>query len=303
MIAVSGLFFVLASVAVSLTLYASLRALEIKLPKATAISAGFGGQLLSDVTPARSGYFATPILLREMGNVPIKQGLMSVMATGAVNFFTKAIFSTVALVYFLTRFTFDPTMTNALLVGIVLLLIGGVGLTILVWTNYLPQFTKKLSRVPLLRTLVSKLDSFINVFQGGQNKLKSSIRSISVLILASILLNSVALFLIARSVGITTPNFTDFLFMVPIVAAFMYVPLTFAGLGLQESVYVFILINLGAPIENALSFALLARILFTGTDLLGVPSLIKAGTSVTSLFSSDDHEESSLTKTSISLKD
>lgn len=299
-IALSGLFFILASVAVCFTLYMSLQALEIKLPKATAISAGFGGQLLSDVTPARSGYFATPILLHEMGNVPMKKGLMSVMATGAVNFFVKATLSALALVYFLTRFPFIPSMTNALLIGILLLLVGGVGLTILVWTNYLPKFSKKLSHVPLLKTIVGKLDSLINVFQGGQNQLKSSVKSISVLILTSILLNSVALFLVARSVGIETAYFQDFLFMVPIAAAFMYVPLTFAGLGLQESVYVFILVNLGVLPANALSFALLVRILFTGTDLLGVPSLIKAGTKVTSLFPSDDYEESSLGKTGLS---
>ena len=86
----------------------------------------------------------------------------------------------------------------------------------------------------------------------------------------------------------------DFLFMVPIAAALMYVPVTFAGLGIQETVYVFILTNLNAPFENALSFALLVRILFTGTDIIGLPSLAKTGTRIASMLTGDSKEPPSL---------
>jgi uncharacterized membrane protein YbhN (UPF0104 family) len=60
--------------------------------------------------------------------------------------------------------------------------------------------------------------------------------------------------------------------MGPLTAVFMYVPITFAGLGLQEAAYVFLLTNIGAPLEIALPFALLVRLLAVSTDLIGLPS-------------------------------
>lgn len=290
-ILISCSFFVFASAVVGLTLHRALQATEVQAPKRTVISASFGGQLLSDITPARSGYFATPVLLNKMGDVPLEKGLMSVMATGAINFFVKAVFSAIAFAYFLNRFVIEAAIANSLLVGISLLLIGGVGLTLLVWTDYLPKITMRLYNVPLLGKLLKKLDSLISIFKTNKNSLKNSVTSIAILFLVSILLNAFALFLIAYSVGVNTLPFQDFMFMVPIAAAFMYIPVTFAGLGIQEAGYIFILTSLGVPFENALTFALLVRIMFTGTDILGLPSLLKTGTGLMNLITREKAPE------------
>jgi uncharacterized protein (TIRG00374 family) len=271
----SCIFFILSSIAIGLALHKTLQSAEVKIPKRTSILASFGGQLLSDVTPAKTGYFATPALLNKLKGVPLEKGLMSVMAMGAINFFVKASFSSVALIYFLNRFTMDPTMTNAMIIGIALLLTGGIGLTILVWTNYLPNLLLKLSNVPLIGRAVKKIESILTIFSKDQTKLKRSAKATVALVLTSIFVNTIALLLVAHSVGVTQPTFIDFLFIGPLTAVFMYVPVTLAGLGIQEAAYVFILTNIGAPFSNALAFALLVRILFTATDLIGFPSLIK----------------------------
>jgi uncharacterized membrane protein YbhN (UPF0104 family) len=84
--------------------------------------------------------------------------------------------------------------------------------------------------------------------------------------------------MIAQALGLTQPTFVDLLFLGPITAVFTYVPVTFAGLGLQEAAYVFLLTSIGAPFEVALPFALLVRIMGLGLDLIGLPSVLKTGT-------------------------
>jgi uncharacterized membrane protein YbhN (UPF0104 family) len=151
-LSVSIVFFILSSFAIGFALHSALKATDAAPPFGTTQLANFGGQLLSDVTPAKSGYFATPVLLNQLKAVPIEKGLMSVMAVGAGNFFVKAIVSTTALVYFIYRIPADvmnPTITNALIVGIAILVVCGVGLAVLVWTNYLSGLLGKLCRLPL----------------------------------------------------------------------------------------------------------------------------------------------------------
>ena len=280
----SCFFFIMSSIAIGLALHVTLQSAGTSLPKLTSISASFGGQLLSDVTPAKSGYFATSVLLKEMKGVPMEKGLMSVMSMGAVNFFVKALISIIALIYFLNRFAMDATMTNALIFGITLLLIGGVGLTVLVWTNYLPNFVRRLSQLPLVGSLFKKLEWITEIFEKDQSLLKSSIKSNILLVLASVFISTIALYLLSHAVGMEQPLFQDLLFMGPLTAVFMYVPVTFAGLGIQEAAYVFLLTNIGAPYESALAFALLVRILFIATDLFGLPALVKTGTGLVSIF-------------------
>jgi hypothetical protein len=247
--------------------------------------ANFGGQLLSDVTPAKSGYFATPVLLNQLEAVPIEKGLMSVMAVGAGNFFVKASFSTVALLYFLMRIpsnVIDSSITNALLAGILVLLACGVGLTILVWTNYFSGLLLKLCKLPLVGIVIKKLQDVRSMFTNDKAALRGSLKVTVVSVLGSILFSGISLILLAQAIGMTEPTFIDMLFMGPLTAAFMYVPITFAGLGLQEAAYAFLLTGIStqpvAILPYAITFALLVRLIATTTDLVGLPAVLKTST-------------------------
>lgn len=70
LLGISTLFFVLSSFAIGLALHSALKAADAAPPFGTTMLANFGGQLLSDVTPAKSGYFATPVLLNQLRAVP-----------------------------------------------------------------------------------------------------------------------------------------------------------------------------------------------------------------------------------------
>jgi uncharacterized membrane protein YbhN (UPF0104 family) len=242
--------------------------------------ANFGGQLLSDITPAKSGYFATPILLNQLKAVPIEKGIASTMAVGAVNFFIKATFSTLALTYFLTRIHIDATMVNAMLIGIILLLAGGVGLTLVVWTNYFSTWLQKLSKTPLIGNIIKKLNNLRATFTQDKAALQKSAKTTIPAILASILLSAASLYILAQAIGLTQPTFQDLLFMGPLSAVFMYVPVTFAGLGLTEAANVFLLTSIGAPIEIAVPYVLISRLIGISTDLIGLPPLIKTSNGI-----------------------
>ncbi len=285
---VSIVFFILSSFAIGFALQGALKATNAAPPFRTTILANFGGQLLSDVTPAKSGYFATPVLLNQLKAVPVEKGLMSVMAVGAGNFFVKATFSAVALAYFITQIpssVMDAAMTNALLVGIVILLVCGVGLTVLVWTNCFSALLK-LSKLPLIGRVVKKLESIRVMFSKDKAAMRRALGTIVVSVLASILFSAVSLFLLSQAIGMTEPTFVDLLFMGPLTAAFMYVPITFAGLGLQEAAYVFLLTGISSSPDTilpfAVAFAMLVRLIAITTDLIGLPPLLKTSTRLVS---------------------
>jgi glycosyltransferase 2 family protein len=274
----SVVFFLLSSLAIGFGLQSALKSSDAAPSMYTTQLANFGGQLLSDITPAKSGYFATPVLLNQLKGVPIEKGFMSVMSVGAINFFIKAAFSATALIYFLNRITVDAAMTNAMLLGITILIAGGVGLTVIVWTNCFSGLLLKLTKLPLVGGLIKKLYEMRSMFDKDKVGMRKAAKFIVLSVVASITFSGISLFILAQSMALAQPTFVDLLFMGPLTAVFMYVPVTFAGLGLQEAAYVFLLTNIGAPIEIALPFAILIRVLAITTDLIGLPPLIKTST-------------------------
>lgn len=268
--------FIAASVMVALALYVALKGSGLNPSLRKVIMTSFGGQLLSDVTPARSGYFLTPFILNKMDTTPIESGMAGVVATGAVNFFVKAALSLIALAYFVRFLPLNPEIINALLIGISLLIAGGLGLLMFIWGERLPRLVERLTKLPVLGRAMGRVIEALNYLQEEGRKVKGSLAHITLLILLSMVANATALYLISTTLWYGSPSLVDFLFIVPLVSALMYIPITIAGLGVQEAGYVFFLKLLGMPLQEAITFALIARLLFTGTDLIGLPSLLKS---------------------------
>ena len=183
----STVFFLLSSFAIGFGLHGALKGANAAPSIKTTQLANFGGQLLSDITPAKSGYFATPVLLNQLEDVPYEKGLMSVMSIGAINFFIKATFSSIALIYFINRVPIDPTMTNAMLIGITILLAGGIGLTVLVWTNCFSSLLIKLSKIPLVGKLIKKLCEIRTMFSKDKTGIQKSAKTIILSVIASVM--------------------------------------------------------------------------------------------------------------------
>lgn len=245
--------------------------------------ASFGGQLLSDVTPARSGYFLTPIFINRLAGIPVEQGMTGVLATGAINAFLKAIICAIGLAYFISFLPLPEMIIDSLLVGIIILLIFGSILLLLMWEKRMSKLVVKLEKIPLIGKSLHKLtEMFIGLQQQGQ-KVKRSLITVALLIFTSLIVNAFALYLIFTGLfDYTTLSLLDFFLMASFASALTYIPITIAGLGVQEAGYVVLLqLLLGMSLDSIdpglLAFAIITRSLFTGTDIIGLGPLIKVG--------------------------
>jgi uncharacterized membrane protein YbhN (UPF0104 family) len=151
------------------------------------------------------------------------------------------------------------------------------------WNKRFSRLVVKFERIPLIGKKLTKLTKvFVNVQKEG-SKVRYSLIFVAALILLSILANATALYFIFYGIWFTpTLHLIDFFFIAAFASVLTYIPITIAGLGVQEAGYVLLLhILLGIPLSsinpNLVAFALITRALFTGTDIIGIGPLIKVG--------------------------
>jgi len=280
---VAAALFVVSSIYVGFGLYAPLRYSNPTPSIRKVVMASFAGQLMSDVTPVRSGYFLTPVFLNSLAGVSFEQGMMGVLATGAINAIVKAVICLIGLGYFVSFLPLQAAVINSVFVGVAVLIVAGTFLLFLMWENRISKFVVKLKRIPLVGT---KLDSIIDMFANVQKegrKIRRPLIIVAVMILMSLIVNSAALYFVFNGIWHNTSlSLLDFFLMASFASALTYIPVTIAGLGVQEAGYVLLLqLLLGLPLTSIdprlLAFALITRALFTGTDIIGIGPLLRVG--------------------------
>jgi uncharacterized membrane protein YbhN (UPF0104 family) len=276
--------FLTASTFIALALYTPLRCSNPKLSARKVVMASFAGQLLSDITPIRSGYFLTPLFLNNLADVPVEQGMTGVFTTGGINSIVKVTICLIGVAYFASFLPLQTEVVNALVAGILILLAGGIFLLLVTWGKGFSNFVTKFEKLPLLGGKMKGLTRMFNNIQGEGQKIKSSIVSVALFIVLSLLCNAAALYFIFSGLWGCFLSLIDFLFIASIASTLTYVPITIAGLGIQEVGYVILLslllkipINPNSIDPRLVAFALIARALFTGTDIIGIGPLLKVG--------------------------
>jgi uncharacterized protein (TIRG00374 family) len=276
-------FFITASTFVALALCTTLRRSNPDAPLRQMLMASFAGQLLSDVTPVRSGYFLTPVFLNQLADIPVEKGMTGVLATGGINSFVKVIVCLVGLGYFTSFLPLPPEITNSLLVGIIVLLVAGVFLMLVMWDKRFSKLVGKLERIPLIGKRLTKFTEMFKNVQNEGRKIRYSLIFVAAFVLLSILANATALYFVFIGVWRPSLHLLDFFFIAAFASVLTYIPITIAGLGVQEAGYVLLLQILhGEPLSTInpsfVAFALITRVLFTGTDIIGIVPLLKTGT-------------------------
>jgi len=260
----AAFFFIIASTFVGLALYIPIRKSSPKASLRKVITASFAGQLISDVTPVRSGYFITPIFLNELANVPVEQGMVGVLTTAGVNSLVKVLLCIIGLGYFASFLQLPVEVVNTLIVGITTLFIGGVFLLLLMWEKRIVWLFKKLNKLPLIGKSSFKLVEAIKSIQENGKNSKHSVVFVAFLIFFSVLGNAAALYILFNGIRCSSLSIIDFLFIASISSTLTYVPITIAGLGVQEVGYVILLsLLLKIPISpNSINSSLVAFALY-----------------------------------------
>jgi len=256
--------------------------------------AQYAGMLTSDVTPGRSGYILTPVYLRDQ-NIPTSKSLSSVLGIQTIEFLVKVIGGIGAIIYLLR---FVPAATWNLLFptkflgvnvgllvsvsGVALMLAGAIILASFTWSKRAISIFDKIANSRFLKRFAGGLMGKLEDYRESSNSTRRAIPEIVILTSVCWIIKGFEWYFLGLALGITQIPWIAYFLIHPLVTALAFVPITPAGIGVQEFgiIGIFGLI-LDVPAHPELVpviavFALLARGLLIFEDLAGVPQIAKS---------------------------
>ncbi len=255
-----------------------LRREGIKTSFTKTLLAQYAGMLTSDVTPARSGYILTPVYLRDQG-VPAPVSLSGILGIQSVEFLIKVLGGTLALIFLVQMVPLTQEILILAILGVSLMLIGGIVLAAMSWSQRVIGIVQKITNHKLLKRFTGGLMDKLEEYAVNAKKTRKAFPEILSLSFACWIFKGLEWFFLGLALGIIlNPNFAvawlAFFLIHPLVTALGFAP-TPAGMGAQEWGIVIVLQLFGIASVTALSFALLARGLLVIEDLIGVPQIVK----------------------------
>lgn len=253
--------------------------------------AQYAGMLTSDVTPGRSGYILTPVYLRDQ-DVPTSKSLSSVLGIQTFEFLIKVaggIGAVILLVSTVSAATWDtifPTQIAGInlglmlaVLGVTLMLVGALVLAAFTWSHRAISIFDRIANWRFLKRFTGGLMGKLEEYKESSGATSKAIPEIIVLTLACWVLKGFEWWFLGYALGVSqlTPIWWLSFFLIhPLVTALAFIPITPAGIGVQEFGIVGILGLLGVAAPLAGVFALMARGLLVFEDLAGIPQIVKS---------------------------
>jgi glycosyltransferase 2 family protein len=255
--------------------------------------AQYAGMLTSDVTPGRSGYFLTPLYLRDQ-NVPTSKSLSGILSIQTVEFLAKVaggIGAVILLIQVVPASSWqhfqDLTGINGLIIaglGIGLMLVGAIVLAAITWSQRALKLFNRIANWRFLKRFTGGILGRLEEFNESSQKNRKALPEIAGLTMLCWILKGFEWFFLAIALGLSlglSPVMTWLAFFLihPLVTALAFVPITPAGMGVQEFGIVGILgLIVTEPAMAGVigAFAILARGLLIIEDLAGVPQIVKS---------------------------
>lgn len=245
--------------------------------------AQYAGMLTSDVTPGRSGYFLTPLYLKDQ-NVPTSVSLSSILGIQTIEFLFKVFGGVLAVVFLIETAHLSGALLWVSALGVVLMLVGAVLLALLSWSDRVIRLFNRIASSRYLARFAGGLVSKLDEYKQSAHRARSSIPEIAVLTASCWVLKGFEWYFLGLALGIGQIGWLGFFLLHPLVTALGFVPITPSGIGFQEGAIVAlvtVILNVnGMSIETALAtataFAFLSRMLLIIEDLVGVPQIAKS---------------------------
>jgi uncharacterized protein (TIRG00374 family) len=276
LVLLASAFIFSASALIALSFYAILLSLGFKMNFLKCLGANFGGQLASDLTPGRIGYFVTPFILETVTGVPFEPCLAATVVSGVIDFFLRALLAAGSTIYLMSATESISAAQWIVVLSTLLLASGSFLLMLSVWSKKSKVLILRLKRFKRLEGIIEQYMDKFETFQKEGARAKGSIGITAAFMCSASVLEAMALYLLSLSVRVNLSPVL-FIFIHSLASSFTYVPLTIAGLGVQESALALSMHLFGVPLSHGLSVALLFRFFYTITDIIGIPSLAKFG--------------------------
>ena len=257
--------------------------------------AQYAGMLTSDVTPGRSGYILTPVYLKDQ-DVPTSKSLSSVLGIQTFEFLIKvaggigAVILLVTTVSTTTWNTIFPTQIAGVNIGLIvailgisLMMAGAVILAAFTWSQRAISIFDRIANWRFLKRFTGGLMGKLEEYKESSGATSKAIPEIVLLTIACWTLKGFEWWFLGYALGIsqlTGSWWLAFFLIHPLVTALAFIPITPAGIGVQEFGIVGILGLLGVAAPIASVFALLARGLLIFEDLAGVPQIVRSTSTI-----------------------
>ena len=250
--------------------------------------AQYAGMLTSDVTPGRSGYILTPVYLRDQ-NVPSSKSLSAVLGIQTIEFLVKvaggigAVILLVETVPTATWDTFFPQTIAGINIGLIvaalgiaLMLVGAIVLAAFTWSERAIGIFNRIANWRFIKRFAGGLMGKLEEYKESSNSTQKAIPEILGLTMVCWIIKGFEWYFLGIALGITNVPWIAYFLIHPLVTALAFVPITPAGIGVQEFGILGVLGLLGVPVATAGAFAILARGLLIIEDLIGVPQIVKS---------------------------
>ncbi|MEM2940598.1 MAG: lysylphosphatidylglycerol synthase transmembrane domain-containing protein [Thermoproteota archaeon] len=277
-VVIGSLLIVTASMMIALSFYFILTVLKYRVSFSSCVQANFAGQLASDLTPGRAGYFITPFIMEVLSKAPVEPCTVATVVSGMVDFAIRAFLTAISATYLIGPVESISGIQWIVAVSAFILAASAVFFAILLWSD---KPRKLINRLRGFRRIGQFLDPYVTRFENFQKegvKAKKSLVPVAFAMSLTSLFDSMALFFFSLSIGVDLHPVL-FVFIYSLVSSFTYLPLTLAGLGVQEGVLAALLQLFGVPLSHGVSISLLFRFFYTITDFIGLPPILKIGLS------------------------
>ncbi|NHV98471.1 MAG: flippase-like domain-containing protein [Thaumarchaeota archaeon] len=271
-----SLLILAASTMIALSFYFILSSLKHKAGLLSCIQANFAGQLASDLTPGRSGYFITPFVMEALSKTPFEACLVATILSGMVDFIVRAFLTVISVTYLIGPVETISGVQWIVALSAIILAASALCFATILWSDKPRKLARRLSSFRLIGRVLNPYLNRIENFQREGVKAKKALGPVVLSMLSTSILDSAALCFFSLSVGVKLSPVL-FIFIYSLVSSFTYLPLTLAGLGVQEGVLAALLQLFGVPLSQGVSISLLFRFFYTVTDFIGLPSLLKIG--------------------------
>jgi hypothetical protein len=160
--------------------------------------------------------------------------------------------------------------------GFFVLLIGGYTCaSLVIWVDSLHGWAMRLATKIHLYGINEKIDKFYRVLMGykSHGRILAVAFGCSMIVQAGVI---VIYIIIGNGLGIDIPALYYFLF-IPLAAAASMLPISLAGLGVREGVFIYLFSKVGVPQEQALTLSLVFVIATTLISLVGGIEYVRLG--------------------------